>query len=132
MDGDGPEGSDSKGDGRLSPSSATKTKIPEFVRAPNDPHLKNLPCPIDQEPFVSFWSDELQEFIWTDAIQVGDRIYHASCYRHAMADRAKAGTPVGSGGTKKVGTPDSVLGKRKAEQEAANDVTSRIKVEQLS
>ena len=132
VDGTGPEESNNKGDDLLSPSSAGKSKMPEFVRAPNDPHLKNLPCPIDQEPFVSFWSDELQEFIWTDAIQVGDRIYHASCYRQAMADRAKAATPVGAGGIGRVGTPDSVLGKRKAEQEAANGITSRIKVEPLS
>jgi pre-mRNA cleavage complex 2 protein Pcf11 len=115
VDGTGPEETSGDGSGLLSPSSAGKSKVPDFVRAPNDPHLKSLPCPIDLEPFVSFWSDELQEFIWTDAIQVGDRIYHASCYRQAMADRAKAGTPVGAGGAARVGTPDSVLGKRKAE-----------------
>jgi pre-mRNA cleavage complex 2 protein Pcf11 len=115
VDGTGPEEGSGDGSGLLSPSSAGKSKMPEFVRAPNDPHLKSLPCPIDLEPFVSFWSDELQEFIWTDAIQVGDRIYHASCYRQAMADRAKAATPVGAGGSVRVSTPDSVLGKRKAE-----------------
>jgi pre-mRNA cleavage complex 2 protein Pcf11 len=115
VDGTGPEETDGDGSGLLSPSSADKSKMPDFVRAPNDPHLKSLPCPIDLEPFVSFWSDELQEFIWTDAMQVGDRIYHASCYRQAMADRAKAATPVGAGGSVRVGTPDSVLGKRKAE-----------------
>lgn len=115
VDGTGPEESSSSGIGLQSESSTGKNKKPEFVRAPNDPQLKNLPCPIDQEPFVSFWSDELQEFIWTDAIQVGDRIYHASCYRQAMADRAKAATPSGAAGSARVGTPDSVLGKRKAE-----------------
>ena len=114
VDGTGPEEGSGSGTGLLSPS-ASRSKIPEFVRAPNDPHLKSLPCPIDQEPFVSFWSEELQEFIWTDAIQVGDRIYHASCYRQAMADRAKAATPVGISGSVRVSTPDSVLGKRKAE-----------------
>ena len=98
VDDTGSEESSGGGFGLLSPSSTGKAKMPDFVRAPNDPHLKSLPCPIDLEPFVSFWSDELQEFIWTDAIQVGDRIYHASCYRQAMADRAKAATPVGAGG----------------------------------
>lgn len=111
----GPEETSGDGSGLLSASSAGKGKMLDFVRAPNDPHLKSLPCPIDLEPFVSFWSDELQEFIWTDAIQVGDRIYHASCYRQAMADRAKAATPVGTGSYGRIGTPDSVLGKRKAE-----------------
>ena len=79
-----------------------------------------LSCPIDLEPFVLFWSDELQEFIWTDAIRIGDRIYHASCYRQAIADRAKAATPVGIGGSGRMGTPDSVLGKRKAEVRTFN------------
>ena len=146
VDGTGPEENSSESAGLLSPSSKGKSKMPEFVRAPNDQNLKNLPCPIDQEPFVSFWSDELQEFIWTDAIQIGDRIYHASCYRQAMADRAKAATPVGGGGPVRMGTPDSVLGKRKAEvrffgrwgprihsdpgqQEAANGITAKVKVE---
>jgi pre-mRNA cleavage complex 2 protein Pcf11 len=114
-DGTGPEETSGENSGLLSASSAGRAKMPDFVRAPNDPHLKSLPCPIDLEPFVSFWSDDLQEFIWTDAIQVGDRIYHASCYRQAMADRAKAATPVGTGASGRIDTPDSVLGKRKAE-----------------
>jgi pre-mRNA cleavage complex 2 protein Pcf11 len=115
LDGTGPEENSGDGASLLSPSSAGKSKMAEFVRAPNDPHLKGLPCPIDQEPFVSFWSDELQEFIWTDAIQIGDRIYHASCYRQAMADRAKAATPIGTTSSARISTPDSILGKRKAE-----------------
>jgi pre-mRNA cleavage complex 2 protein Pcf11 len=119
-DGTGPEETSGDRSGLLSTSSAGKAKMPDFVRAPSDPHLKSLPCPIDSEPFVSFWSDELQEFIWTDAIRIGDRIYHASCYRQAMADRAKAATPVGTGGSGRMGTPDSVLGKRKAEVRTFN------------
>jgi hypothetical protein len=37
-----------------------------------------------------------------------------------MADRAKAATPVGTGGSGRIGTPDSVLGKRKAEVRTFN------------
>jgi pre-mRNA cleavage complex 2 protein Pcf11 len=97
--------------------SGVKKTMQNYVRAPADPFLRNAPCPIDQETFKSEWSEELQDFIWKDAIQVGGRYYHASCYKEATRDRDKdAGgvTPMGAG-TGRTGTPDSVLGKRKAE-----------------
>ena len=52
------------------------------------------------------WLDEAQEFVWMDAKKVGDRIYHASCFAEASKDVA---TQI------KRGTPEPVLGKRKAE-----------------
>ncbi len=42
-----------------------------------------------------------------DAEKVGGRIYHASCYADYKKD--EGGTPL------RIATPDSVLGKRKAE-----------------
>lgn len=42
-----------------------------------------------------------------DAVQISGRIYHASC--HAEASKDGGGTPM------RAATPDSVLGKRKAE-----------------
>lgn len=91
----------------------TRKKV-DFVKAPTDPIIRSLPCPIDQEPFKSEWSEEVQDFIWKDAIQVGGRYYHASCYAEVTKGRDKDGatTPGPSGRTT---TPDSVLGKRKAE-----------------
>lgn len=53
------------------------------------------------------WLDEAQEFVWMDAKQIGGRIYHASC--HAEVSKDASSTQV------KRGTPDPVLGKRKAE-----------------
>lgn len=48
------------------------------------------------------WLDE--EFVWMDAVKLGERIYHASC--HAEARKSyQHGT----------GTPEPVLGKRKNE-----------------
>jgi len=41
-----------------------------------------------------------------DAKKVGERIFHASCYAEAYKERDNK---------EKRGTPDSVLGKRKAE-----------------
>lgn len=97
-------------------STAVKKKI-DFVQAPTDPILRSLPCPIDQEPFKSEWSEEVQDFIWKDAIQVGGRYYHASCYAEVTKGREKDGvsTPAGAGAIGRTATPDSVLGKRKAE-----------------
>lgn len=98
--------------------SSTKKPQELFVRAPVDPVLRNLPCPIDQEPFKSVWSEEHQEFIWTDCIQVGQRYYHASCYAEVTKNRDRQtgkNTPLG-----RTATPDSVTRKRKAEVSAIN------------
>ncbi len=108
----------------LSPSAAggataVKKKGEAFIRVPNDAKLRSEPCPICQEKFESMWSEELQDFIWRDALTVGNRVYHATCFEEATRDREAGGTPVvsGNGGNKgdraKTSTPDSVLGKRK-------------------
>jgi pre-mRNA cleavage complex 2 protein Pcf11 len=55
----------------------------------------------------------VQDWIWQDALKVGNRVYHASCYAEVTKETPAAGrtgTPQG-----RTGTPDSVLGKRKAE-----------------
>ncbi|KAL8632819.1 hypothetical protein Q9189_001524 [Teloschistes chrysophthalmus] len=76
------------------------------IPVPSDPALSNAPCPICQEKFEPSWDDESQDFVWRDAIQIGSRVYHASC--HAEVRKDGASTPM------RTGTPDSVLGKRKA------------------
>lgn len=58
------------------------------------------------------WLDEAQEWVWTDALRVGDRAYHASCYAEVTKDGGN--TPM-YGGRGARATPDRVLGKRKAE-----------------
>ncbi|EXJ80078.1 hypothetical protein A1O3_08364 [Capronia epimyces CBS 606.96] len=92
-----------------------KKKAQDFVRVPADPVLRSLPCPIDQEPFKSEWSEDVQDFIWKDAVQVGGRYYHASCYTEVTKGREKDGVLTPVGGIGRMATPDSVLGKRKAE-----------------
>ena len=85
----------------------------QYIHAPNDATLRNTPCPICQEKFESTWSEEVQDWIWQDAVKVGSRVYHASCYSEVTKDGpapARGNTPLG-----RTGTPDSVLGKRKAE-----------------
>ncbi|KAL8712840.1 MAG: hypothetical protein Q9220_003048 [cf. Caloplaca sp. 1 TL-2023] len=76
------------------------------IPVPSDPALSKLPCPICQDGFQLSWDDETGVFVWRDAIKIGPRVYHASC--HAEMKKDGANTPM------RGGTPDSVLGKRKA------------------
>ncbi|KAK2732619.1 hypothetical protein FQN57_002596, partial [Myotisia sp. PD_48] len=85
-----------------------------WIHAPNDATLRNTPCPICQENFESTWSEDAQDWIWRDAMKVGSRVYHASCYSEVTKD----GTGTGPGTpSARTSTPDSVLGKRKAERD---------------
>ena len=79
----------------------------QYIPVPDDPRTNTI-CPICQEKFEMKWLDEAQEWVWMDAVKVGDRVYHASCHREATNDGR--GTPGHSRNT-----PDPVLGKRKAE-----------------
>ncbi|KAK2624350.1 hypothetical protein QTJ16_006300 [Diplocarpon rosae] len=86
---------------------AAVTKL-EYLAVPDDPALANSVCPICQEKFEMKWLDEAQEFVWMDAKMVGERIFHASCFAEAAKD---VKTQI------KRGTPEPVLGKRKAEDD---------------
>jgi pre-mRNA cleavage complex 2 protein Pcf11 len=104
-----------------SSSRSSAIKVP-YIPVPDDPHI-NTVCPICQEKFEQKWLDEAQEWVWMDAVRIGDRVYHASCHAEATAGVAGAaatrgGTPGASaalGGGLGRSTPDRVLGKRKAE-----------------
>lgn len=63
------------------------------------------------------WLDDAQEFVWMDAVKVGPRIYHASCHSEVRREGN--------------GTPEPVLGKRKAEvwaldSDRQRDVLTRL------
>ena len=119
---------DSNGNSNSGTAVAAKKKTPDFVRVPADAVLRSLPCPIDQEPFKSEWSEEVQDFIWKDAVHVGNRVYHLSCYTEVTKGRNRGGVSTPLGGIGRTATPDSVLGKRKAEEEPAS-LKSKIKLE---
>lgn len=70
-----------------------------------DAALQHAPCPICQEKFEPQWNVDANDFVWMDALQVGGKIYHATCFEEYSKG---AGIPMPS-------TPDSVLGKRKAD-----------------
>ncbi|KAL9614124.1 MAG: hypothetical protein Q9167_001409 [Letrouitia subvulpina] len=90
----------------------------KFIPVPSDSALKNAPCPICQEKFDTSWSDEEQDFVWRDAIQVGAKVYHASCYAELKKDGGN--TPL------RTSTPDSVLGKRKAGVSDLNSPRTKV------
>jgi pre-mRNA cleavage complex 2 protein Pcf11 len=82
-------------------SAAPKPKL-HYLPVPDDPALAGSVCPICQEKFEMKWLDDAQEFVWMDAAQIGERVFHASCHAEATKDVKR-------------GTPEPVLGKRKAE-----------------
>ncbi|KAG5975150.1 hypothetical protein E4U55_007835 [Claviceps digitariae] len=81
---------------------------PKYIAVPDPSSGINNMCPICQEKFENKWLDTAQEWVWLDAVLVGNRAFHASC--HAEATRDHESTPVFARRT-----PEPVLGKRKAE-----------------
>ena len=79
-----------------------------YVTVPADQVLANQPCPICQEKFIASYNDEVSDWVWMDAVQIGPRIYHASCHSEIKKISSRESTPI------RIETPDSVLGKRKA------------------
>jgi pre-mRNA cleavage complex 2 protein Pcf11 len=79
--------------------------------------LADQPCPICKEKFHSEWDEDKEDWVWKNAIKVGGKIYHASCFAEtrgkvgAAGDRSKTAS--------RSGTPQpseslaSILGKRK-------------------
>jgi pre-mRNA cleavage complex 2 protein Pcf11 len=87
--------------------SQSKTKQ-KYILVPSDPILVQAPCPICQEAFKSVHLSEVNDWVWMDAIKVNNKIYHASCWEEMHRGLTSADAA-------RTGTPDSVLGKRKAE-----------------
>ncbi|KAF2097603.1 hypothetical protein NA57DRAFT_41406 [Rhizodiscina lignyota] len=91
---------DGTGSANGTPSKAKKAKKESVVPVPTDVSQQNAHCPICQEKFDVSWHEEMQMPVWTNAMKVGGRVYHKTCYEEAGSAR---NTP----------TPESVLGKRK-------------------
>jgi pre-mRNA cleavage complex 2 protein Pcf11 len=101
----------------------------QFVPAPTDVVMLNAPCSICMEQFKSVWHAKTQQPVWMDAIKVGDKYYHASCYSEVNRGTAGAAASIqnswqggggaisrngaGIGGDSSRNTPDPILGKRK-------------------
>jgi pre-mRNA cleavage complex 2 protein Pcf11 len=99
-----------------SKSGAVKKEPKEqFVFVPTDARHVNLPCSICQEKFEQGWDEATQQPTWKDAVKVGNKFYHASCYaevtRGAAAVASAAMERTASSSARS--TPDPVLGKRR-------------------
>ena len=105
---------------------APKDPKTRFIPVPPDAAATKPKCPICQEEWSSIWKDEVQDWVWMDAIKIGGRVYHATCYEEVnrgvglSAQQPKRETP----------TPDSVLGKRKGEADG-KDPRTKLKKEEL-
>ena len=108
---DDPEGDPSDGT-PSGPNQAAVAAVSDskkrYVPVPADQTLANQPCPICQEKFIASFNDEVSDWVWMDAIQIGSRIFHVSCHSEMKKNSSRDSTPA------RIGTPDSVLGKRKA------------------
>lgn len=98
-----------------SPSSSGAAARLQYLPVPEDSSRVNGACPICQERFEMKWLDDAQEWVWTDAVRVGDRVYHGTCHREAAASIGYGGGGGGGGQGNQRPTPERVLGKRKAE-----------------
>ncbi|KAI9716868.1 MAG: hypothetical protein M1828_007529 [Chrysothrix sp. TS-e1954] len=87
---------------------ANEKRSKQYIKAPADAAVGNYACPICQEKFETTWHDEAQEWVWMDAINAGDRVYHASC--HEEVAKANDEPP-------KVKKLSPILGKRKGEDQ---------------
>ncbi|KAH8677400.1 hypothetical protein BX600DRAFT_506443 [Xylariales sp. PMI_506] len=110
------------GDGDDAKGSAAKAVKSHYIPVPSDPVLKNSVCPICQENFTQIYLDDAGDWVWEDAIRVGDRIYHASCHQEVTGGIGSTGPAYARG------TPEPVLGKRKAEDELTG-IRGRMKLE---
>lgn len=102
-----------------SKSTTTQRETNEpYIKAPSDSSLVNQTCPICQERFEAVWHEATQDWVWPDAVRVGNRIFHASCYAEVNRDQAQS--------LGKSGLDITILGKRKAETD--ENLNSRMKI----
>ncbi|KOS15855.1 hypothetical protein Malapachy_3664 [Malassezia pachydermatis] len=122
--------------GDPSTNQALREKIEHaHVPVPHDADVAARPCRICKEPFHSEWSEDDEEWIWRNAVQVDQVYYHASCYYSAksMSDSVAAATtsapPAASSEVKAEEAHDLSL-KRKASPPSEAPSTKKLDVKQ--
>jgi pre-mRNA cleavage complex 2 protein Pcf11 len=89
------------------------TPLPDsIIQAPTGA-LADQPCPICKEKFHSEWDEEKEDWVWKNAIKVGNRIYHASCYAETRGKGVSSNTASRSGTPQPSESLGTILGKRK-------------------
>ncbi|ORY78612.1 hypothetical protein BCR37DRAFT_337516, partial [Protomyces lactucae-debilis] len=64
---------------------ANKKTVPK----PADPALHDSECPICREKFTTDWDDATEDWVWKNAVRVGDTVYHALCHHEAVSSNTK-------------------------------------------
>ncbi|KAG4304511.1 hypothetical protein PORY_002221 [Pneumocystis oryctolagi] len=54
-----------------------------YVLVPTDTNALSEPCPICKEKFVSVWNEDVEEWVWKNAVSIENIIYHAVCLSEA-------------------------------------------------
>ena len=85
-----------------------------WLPVPEDSAKVNNMCPICQERFEMKWLDEAQEWVWMDAMKVGERVYHASCHKEVNGT-----SDGGSNGMSMMGMSGGENGPRKRKAEVS-------------
>ncbi|KAG6911199.1 hypothetical protein DXG01_003066 [Tephrocybe rancida] len=78
---------------RLHPKAAAAVEVAKrdadlrakFIVVPPGAEAKQIACPICKETFNSEFSEEEEDWVWTNAITIDDRVYHATCHAEAAA-----------------------------------------------
>ena len=95
-----------------------------YVPVPSDRDVAERPCRICKEKFVSEWCEDVEEWIWKNAVEVDGSYLHASCYYSAksVSERARLSDEVkGEGSVGGSKTEDTV---NNTKTETQGDVSS--------
>ncbi|KAG5518880.1 hypothetical protein PMAC_002411 [Pneumocystis sp. 'macacae'] len=85
-----------------------------YVLVPTDPNSLNEPCPICKEKFVAVWNEDVEEWVWKNAISIENVIYHALCLSEAsVASQSLLRENPLESMVENEKLTDTVLGKRK-------------------
>ncbi|BEI84132.1 hypothetical protein CcaverHIS002_0407360 [Cutaneotrichosporon cavernicola] len=100
------------------PETVTSTKLTaerlaalkrKWVRAPADP-AKATPCPICKEQFKPEWSEDEEEWVFNNAVNVHGTIFHATCRAEKMSSAVAARLLGTERGVSRSPAPESVPG----------------------
>ncbi|MBE7179958.1 MAG: hypothetical protein INR71_01925 [Terriglobus roseus] len=88
-----------------SPAKRRRGPLDHVVPVPTDVAEAAATCPVCQERFDVSWHDETQTPVWTNAVRVGRKVFHKTCYDEVYGQPAAGAGPGRNS--------PSVLGKRK-------------------
>jgi len=55
----------------------------QFIVVPRGEEAKPVACPICKESFKSEWVEEVEDWVWRNAVLKDERVYHATCHAEA-------------------------------------------------